>query len=715
MIPTVQLHLPKSSHKSAPKRRMVGVALWIIAIALALALSNPTPKEASAVGSFAPLATITVDRTDDNVAASACTAAANDCSLRGAIIFANANPGTTITIPAGTYTLSITGSDNAALQGDLDINANVTINGAGSATTIITTNYTNTCGDCKVFGINQDGTHDNLVVSITGVTIKNGYNTGDGTCTTFVETGGGVDLFMTGAAGSLTMSDVIITNNKTAGCPSSYGGGINIDGLSPNAGTISFTNVQVISNTADATGGGINFFGESPALTINATSVISGNTTLGPSGLGGNGGGINIRTTSGGSVAIHGTTIANNTSKGTGGGIDIAGANKASVTIDNTGGASSLMSNRSQNNGTSASQGGGLSKDDGTTTASLTNVTISGNHADNQGTAGASPQGGGLFTTGSGGAVNMTGGSISNNTSNDTTNNKGNGGGAAVTQTGGTVHLTGVTISGNRARVDGGGVYLSGAGGTTTLDGATTLSSNSATNGNGGGVNAFGGTVNLKPTNVMTVTANTAVNGGGIAVVGGTANITYSNFITNTGSTQGGALFLSSGSLTMNYSRIKGNTSAGATGLRVSGGTVSNITNNWWACNGDPSMGAAGCDLVTGTLMVNPRLQLHHSASPSTLLLGATSMLTADFLTNSSGAPISVSNLKVLIGLPITFNNAVNGSLSGAQSTIQSTGSATATFTATGCNTGNADATVDNGTATVSITIPCTFLPLISK
>src|SRR6266496_3109175 len=57
-----------------------------------------------------PLASITVDRTDDSPTASACTAAANDCSLRGAVDFANLNPGTTIVVPAGTYQLNISGS-----------------------------------------------------------------------------------------------------------------------------------------------------------------------------------------------------------------------------------------------------------------------------------------------------------------------------------------------------------------------------------------------------------------------------------------------------------------------------------------------------------------------------------------------------------------------------------------------------------------------------
>src|ERR1041385_5246019 len=50
---------------------------------------------------------IDVDRTDDDASQMACTAAANDCTLRGAIIFANSNPGTTINLPAGTYQLTI--------------------------------------------------------------------------------------------------------------------------------------------------------------------------------------------------------------------------------------------------------------------------------------------------------------------------------------------------------------------------------------------------------------------------------------------------------------------------------------------------------------------------------------------------------------------------------------------------------------------------------
>jgi len=62
-----------------------------------------------------------------------------DCSLREAIIAANAGPGADIiTLPAGTYTLTIAGAnEDDAATGDLDIKGDLMINGATGATTII--------------------------------------------------------------------------------------------------------------------------------------------------------------------------------------------------------------------------------------------------------------------------------------------------------------------------------------------------------------------------------------------------------------------------------------------------------------------------------------------------------------------------------------------------------------------------------------------------
>jgi hypothetical protein len=82
--------------------------------------------------------TLTVDRQDDPdpSAAGTCTAASEDCSLRGAIVTANSTAeAETINVPAGIYTLTIVGpSENASATGDLDA-SNVTIRGGGARRT----------------------------------------------------------------------------------------------------------------------------------------------------------------------------------------------------------------------------------------------------------------------------------------------------------------------------------------------------------------------------------------------------------------------------------------------------------------------------------------------------------------------------------------------------------------------------------------------------
>lgn len=63
-------------------------------------------------------ATFAVDTTVDDAALVACTdAAADDCSLRGAIIAANTASGAdTITVPADTYTLTIQGANEDGIR-----------------------------------------------------------------------------------------------------------------------------------------------------------------------------------------------------------------------------------------------------------------------------------------------------------------------------------------------------------------------------------------------------------------------------------------------------------------------------------------------------------------------------------------------------------------------------------------------------------------------
>jgi hypothetical protein len=226
------------------------------------------------------LATITVDRTDDTFAAFACTAAPNDCSLRGAVAFANLNPGTTINIPAGTYNLTISGagegfSGNDAI-GDLDITANNTsIVGAGAATTII---HQTTAGD-RVIEVNPF-LDPNFVTSISGVTISGGTeSTGVG--------GGGI---ISGAIGNvLTLSDCVVSANSASGA-GSFGGG----GISHAGGSLIITGCTFNNNSTSAAGGGVGYsagdpFGRFPSvgtLTVSGSSFVSNTSSSAATGGG---------------------------------------------------------------------------------------------------------------------------------------------------------------------------------------------------------------------------------------------------------------------------------------------------------------------------------------------------------------------------------------------------------------------------------------------
>src|SRR4051812_12349684 len=86
------------------------------------AVQRAAPKSSNLMMLFAT--TLDVDRADDTASATACTVAPNDCSLRGAVIAANADLGATpVTInlqPATTYNLTLTNAtqENAAATGD---------------------------------------------------------------------------------------------------------------------------------------------------------------------------------------------------------------------------------------------------------------------------------------------------------------------------------------------------------------------------------------------------------------------------------------------------------------------------------------------------------------------------------------------------------------------------------------------------------------------
>lgn len=315
-----------------------------------VALAKRTLTTNMAVPFFA---TIDVDRTDDAAGASACTVVANDCSLRGAVAFANLNPGTTISIPAGTYQLNIAGgfvegfAGNNAI-GDLDVTANNTIiMGAGAATTVIQQTQPNdrvlevnpflAAGfNFTISDVTLTGGKETTAVGGGGIIAGSQNNTTtvtnciiSGNSATGVGTLGGGGILYTG--GSLTVTGTTFANNST----STSGGGLGYTAGDPlirlpSTGTLSVSGSTFTGNTANsaAAGGGAadlyNFNGGLGSYAIDSSS-FSGNTA--PNG---NGGAIVVE--SGGPFTVTTSSLTGN-SAGVSGGAISSGASSSAVTF----------------------------------------------------------------------------------------------------------------------------------------------------------------------------------------------------------------------------------------------------------------------------------------------------------------------------------------------------------------------------------------------
>jgi Immunoglobulin I-set domain len=271
-----------------------------------------------------PFAPIDVDRTDDAAAASACTAAPNDCSLRGAVAFANLNPGTTINVPAGTYLLNIPGGAVEGFNGnnsigDLDVTANNTIiAGAGAATTTIQQTQPND----RVVEVNPFLVA-NFNFDISGVTITGGKET------TAVG-GGGI---ISGSIGNtMSVTNCVFSGNSATGVGTLGGGGILHTG-----GSLTITGTTFSSNSTSTSGGGLNYTAGDPlirnpslgTLTVSG-SAFSGNTA---NSAAAGGGGADLYNFNGGlgSYNISSTSFTNNSAPNASGGAIIVESGPATI------------------------------------------------------------------------------------------------------------------------------------------------------------------------------------------------------------------------------------------------------------------------------------------------------------------------------------------------------------------------------------------------
>jgi hypothetical protein len=273
------------------------------------------------------------------------------CTLRAAVMEANATSGALIVIPAGTHTLSVTptGADDAT-TGDLNITSSMTIKGAGVGTTIL---EAATLGD-SAFRIASGGS---LVIS--GLTIQHATGRFNGS-----ETEGGT--FYVVAGGTLQVSDARIYLS-TVGGDAGHGGALYLA-----SGTATFTRTVFDScsatGTFDPVGGALLNAGGSLTLdrcTVTGCAATStgfggaistgGTTRIVASTLTNNtavyGGAID---NAGGTCTLINSTVSGNKSFGDGGGIyaRIGGQ----VRLYNT----TVINNRSDANATGSGHGGGI-------------------------------------------------------------------------------------------------------------------------------------------------------------------------------------------------------------------------------------------------------------------------------------------------------------------------------------------------------------------
>lgn len=241
----------------------------LLTLACSVPIAIPGPGAASA-------ATITVDTAADELNAD------GDCSLREAIQAANLDAPVDgcgggigkdfVSVPAGTYTLTLGGADDTNAQGDLDITGDLVLNGDGPGTTIVQAGIADRV--LHVLGSAQ--------AQLSGITIRNGRS--------FV--GGGVRN-----QGSLSLTNVtVIDNVATSPCGGASAGGIS------NTGTLNLVQSRVDNNEATVTPG--------PGVICPAVFLSE------------SGGGI----VNGGTLNVSESSISHNVTTGDGGGIDSSGS-----------------------------------------------------------------------------------------------------------------------------------------------------------------------------------------------------------------------------------------------------------------------------------------------------------------------------------------------------------------------------------------------------
>lgn len=287
-----------------------------------------------------------------------------DCSVREAIAAANANAGADdVTVPAGTYALTIAGS--LVITGDL------ALTGAGAGATTIDSSAVPFESVVEVSG---------ATVTISALTLTGGNTafgggiTNDGTLTVANAAITGNSGTSAGGiynvGGSLTIEDSTIAGNT-----GTSGGGINNEG-----GTLTVSDSTFSNNTGNQ-GGGIH---NSDGTTTVTDSTFSDNDATDGAGI----------LNSSGTVTVSGSTFSGNSANGGGGIENFTHAGPGTVEVTNC-----------TFSGNSATSGAGISNwASFDAVVNVSNTTIAG-----------STGGSGVFNYGSGATMTLTGTILADN------------------------------------------------------------------------------------------------------------------------------------------------------------------------------------------------------------------------------------------------------------------------------------------------------------
>ena len=361
----------------------------------------------AAPASAAPMTFTVSDAADAVGADDACTLVGGDCTLRAAVLAANANPGAdTIVVGTGHYRLTIAGAgEDDGAKGDLDVTETVTIRGAGSGQTTI-----DAAGIDRVLDVPDQGAS----LTLAGLTLTGGS--------------------LAGAAGALrtrgpalALDDVVVAGSKGASAISLVHNGATSLALSRSTvrdsvlsggnstpaavavesdggATVAVADSVFSGNSSDNGGGALRIAPVSGGVTATvARSRFETNTA----GSAGSGHGAAIAVEPGGGAAASLTVadtsfianVAGVAGDGRGGAIDMTGGTGSALAISG----STFAGNRAgPGGGTQGARGGALAVR-GATALAVTNATFSDNAA--AAPSGDDDGGGALWFAGGAGAM----------------------------------------------------------------------------------------------------------------------------------------------------------------------------------------------------------------------------------------------------------------------------------------------------------------------